>query len=75
MQAVKAYYDGKNFVPVESVKVKRNQYAIITILDEIRNFVTDEKPFIKYVGALSGESFNEITEALEDTQRVDANEW
>ena len=33
MTAVKAYYDGSVFIPVEPVKAKRNQSAIITILD------------------------------------------
>ena len=33
MTAVKAYYDGAVFVPVEPVKAKRNQSAIVTILD------------------------------------------
>jgi len=34
MEAVKAYYDGSVFIPVEPVKAKRNQTAIITILEE-----------------------------------------
>ena len=33
MEAVRAYYDGSVFVPVEPVKAKINQNAIITILD------------------------------------------
>ena len=33
MTAVKAYYNGSVFVPVEPVKARRNQAAIITILD------------------------------------------
>jgi hypothetical protein len=33
MEAVVAYYDGVAFVPTTPVKVKRNQQAIVTILD------------------------------------------
>ena len=33
MEAVRGYYDGSVFVPVEPVKAKKNQNAIITILD------------------------------------------
>ena len=34
-----------------------------------------EKPHIRFIGALSQESYDEITEALRDTQRIDADEW
>jgi hypothetical protein len=37
MEAVKAYYDGKTFIPTKPVRAKKNQQAIITILDEVRN--------------------------------------
>ena len=33
MEAVRAYYDGSVFVPVEPVNAIKNQNAIITILD------------------------------------------
>jgi len=33
MEAVNAYYDGTAFVPLEPIKAKKNQRAIITILD------------------------------------------
>ncbi|GHV84332.1 hypothetical protein AGMMS50212_16720 [Spirochaetia bacterium] len=34
MQAVKAYYDGRAFVPTMPVSVKTNRTAIVTILDD-----------------------------------------
>jgi hypothetical protein len=35
MEAVNAYYNGHTFVPTKPVKVKKNQRAIVTILDDI----------------------------------------
>jgi hypothetical protein len=76
MLAVKGYFNGKEFIPLEQVSIKQNQKVIITVLDE---FVTPEepkvKPFKKYVGTLSDENFKEIEEALKDFEKVDANEW
>jgi hypothetical protein len=37
MEAVKAYYDGRVFVPVGSLTAKKNQKAIITILDDVED--------------------------------------
>ena len=73
MIAVKAYYDGNAFVPLNPVKAKLNQSAIITILDDVEAGLP--KPFEKYVGKLSNTDYVEITEALLETQKVDANEW
>ncbi|GHU65221.1 hypothetical protein AGMMS49983_12560 [Clostridia bacterium] len=33
MEAVEAYYDGRAFIPKKPVRVRKNQNAIITILD------------------------------------------
>jgi hypothetical protein len=35
MEAVNAYYDGRSFVPEKPVMAKKNQRAIVTILDEV----------------------------------------
>ena len=70
MNAVKAYYDGRVFIPVEPVKAKMNQNAVITILDD-----TEEKPHVRFIGVLSDESYEEISTALKDTQEVDSDEW
>ena len=41
MEAVKAYYDGISFIPLSPIKAKKNQTAIITILDdEIKDLPT-----------------------------------
>jgi len=72
MEAVKAYYDGTVFVPIEPVKAKRNQPAIITLLDDDS---PSDKPHLRFIGALSQESYDEINKALTDTQKVDADEW
>jgi hypothetical protein len=34
MKAVKAYYDGRTFVPTMPVNVKKNRAVIVTILDD-----------------------------------------
>jgi len=73
MLAVKAYFDGAAFIPLEPINAKPNQSAIITILDEAA-FVVD-KPYKKFIGKLSTENYSEITEVLLETQRVDKNEW
>jgi len=45
MNAVNAYYDGRVFVSTEPVRAKRNQNAVITILDE----ETKEKPHLRFI--------------------------
>ena len=76
MLALKGYFNGKDFIPLENVQIKRNQKVIITVLDE---FVSDsesvEKPYKKYVGKLSKEDFNELQEILKETEKIDKNEW
>ena len=37
--------------------------------------VAEEKPYLRFVGVLSQESYDEINEILLDTQRVDEDEW
>ena len=74
MKTVKAFYDGRVFVPVTPIKAKVNQVAIITILDGL-DLVIDSKPFLKYAGALTHDDYSELVEILKDTERVDTNEW
>ena len=74
MLAVKGYYNGTAFIPLVPVKAKRNQSVIITILDDY-NADTEKKPFEKYVGKLSYESYEEITAALLEAQSIDIDEW
>ena len=72
MTAVKAYFDGRVFIPTELVRAKMNQAAIITLLDEE---IKEDKPHLEFIGVLSQEGFDEINEALLDTQTVDSDEW
>ncbi len=37
MEAVNAYYNGYAFVPTKPVQIKKNQKAIVTILDETQD--------------------------------------
>jgi hypothetical protein len=74
VQAVRAVYDGRVFVPEQPVNAKKNQVAIITILDEVQGNA-DGNPYLRYAGKLSDEARAEIEEILESTSRVDANEW
>jgi hypothetical protein len=74
--ALKGYYNGKEYIPLENANVKPNQKVIIMILDEyLKPEDVENKPFRKYVGKLSNESYAEITEALKETEKVDSNEW
>lgn len=76
MLALKGYYNGKTFVPLEKANIKNNQKVIITVLDEyVKAEELGVKPYKKYVGILKDDSFNEIQEALKDVEKVDANEW
>jgi predicted HicB family RNase H-like nuclease len=76
MQALRGYYNGKVFIPLEKVNVKANQKVIITVLDEyLEAKQKEEKPYKKYVGKLNVLSFKEVTEALEETEKVDSDEW
>ena len=74
MFAVKAYFDGNVFVPLTPVSVKLNQSAIVTIIDEAPK-CHEKKAYERFIGALSGENYTEIAEALKETQRIDSNEW
>ena len=35
MESVRGYYDGSVFVPVEPVNAKKNQQALVAILDSV----------------------------------------
>ena len=74
MEVLKAYFNGIAFVPLDPVKAKKNQSAIITILDD-EDKDRSVKPHTRFVGTLSQESFEEINIALLDTQKLDADEW
>ena len=74
MEAVNAYYDGRVFIPTKPVSARKNQRAIITILDETRENHTKEK-LLSRAGMLSEEAYREFKEALKDCERIDVDEW
>jgi hypothetical protein len=49
MEAVKAYYDGRSFVPTKPILAKKNQEALVMLLDETHktNPVTATKALIE----------------------------
>ena len=74
MEVVQAYFDGNVFVPLVPVKAKVNQSAIITIMDNANADHINNR-CSEFFGVLSAESYEEIMEALNDTEAVDENEW
>jgi len=74
MEAVRAYYDGRVFIPVKPVSAKKNQPVIVTILEEARGNGIKEK-LLSLAGSLSEEDYVEFMDALKDTERVDVDEW
>ena len=72
MTAVRAYYDGKNFITQGNVAIKPNQRVIITFLDE---FEPEKRNLKKYIGAVSKEDSELVSNAVEDGRKVDINEW
>jgi hypothetical protein len=74
MEAVKAYYDGHVFVPMFPVKTAKNRAAIITMLD---NEILDDSPknYVQYAGKLSDDAYRELTNILQDTGKIDENDW
>jgi hypothetical protein len=74
MTAVKAYYDGKAFIPVSPIRAAKNQTAIVTVLDNTIE-ASGERDYLQFAGSLSDEDYQEITAILQATERVDENEW
>jgi hypothetical protein len=74
MTAVKAYYDGKVFIPLSPVKAVKNQSAIVTVLDNAVK-ADDCGDYLQFAGSLSDKDYREITAILQSTERVDENEW
>jgi hypothetical protein len=76
MQAIRGYYNGKEIISLEKVSLKPNQKIIITVLDEYLDVnPIQPKPYKKFVGKLNTQSFQEISSALKETEKVDYNEW
>ncbi len=72
MVAVKAYYDGQNYIMERNVTVKTNQKVIITLLDE---FEAPKRNLKKYVGKVSKTDSDLIEQAVAEGRKVDSGEW
>ena len=72
MEPIRAYFDGKVFVPMEPVSLGKNQQALITVVDDL-SFAT--QPWRKHFGTMSAEACADIENALRETERVDRHEW
>ena len=72
MLAVNGYYDGNGYVTEGNVAVKPNQRVIITYLDE---FEKPKRNLKKYVGKVSKEDSDLISQTVENGRKVDADEW
>jgi hypothetical protein len=54
---------------------EENGVVMLTPVKDLQKEATESKPHMKFVGILSQESYDEISVALMDTQRVDIDEW
>jgi hypothetical protein len=75
MVAVKAYYDGHAFVPESPVAAEINQEAIITILDDKMSDMSKKEHLLSLAGSITHQEYLEIEKSLEETERIDPNEW
>jgi hypothetical protein len=74
MTSVKAYYDGKVFIPLSPIMAAKNQAAIVTVLDDAIE-ADGSRDYLQFAGCLSDEDYQEITAILQATERIDENEW
>jgi hypothetical protein len=74
VEAVKAYYDGQVFVPMFPVNVAKDRLAIVTILDSMEWNVSQNN-CLQYAGQLKDNAYQELTEILQETEKVDKNGW
>ena len=72
MLSVNGYYDGTGYVTEGNVAVRPNQRVIITYLDE---FEKPKRNLRKYVGKISREDSDLISQTVENGRKVDADEW
>jgi hypothetical protein len=75
MVAVKAYFDGRVFVPESPVKAEVNQPALITMLDTETTRAAKKQRLLSLAGSISDEDYFLMEKALEDTERVFPDEW
>ena len=75
MRSIHAYYDGIRFVYDGNTDIQPRQKVIITILDDfVAGQSAGPRPFERFFGKLDNQSRAEIESALEDCERVEADE-
>jgi len=75
MVAVKAYFDGRAFIPENPVIAEVNQEAIITLLESQFSNASKKERLLGLAGSTAHNDYLEIEKALEDTERVYQHEW
>ena len=53
----------------------REENGVFTLVPVTSDNKSEVKPHMRFIGVLSPESYDEICDALADTQRIDADEW
>jgi hypothetical protein len=74
VEAVRAYYDGRVFIPTQPVNARKNQSVLVTILDEIQDNAT-KGILLALAGSFDNCDYDDFITALKDTERVDEHEW
>jgi hypothetical protein len=74
MEAIRAYFDGRAFVPTKPVSVRKNQPVLVTILG-VQDDNSTKKRLLSFAGALGEDDYRDFVEAFKDTERIDADEW
>jgi hypothetical protein len=74
MEAIRAYFDGRAFVPTKPVSIRRNQPVLVTILG-VSDDNSTKKRLLSFAGALDEDDYRNFEEALKDTERIDYDEW
>jgi len=75
MTAVKAYYDGSVFVPKGPVYAEVNQEVIVTLPDSQHPVISQKEQLLNLAGSISHDDYLEMEKILEDTEKIDPNEW
>ena len=75
MAAVRAYFDGRAFIPESPVIAEINQEAIITFLESQASNISKKEQLLGLAGSIAHDDYLEMEKALEDTERVYSNEW
>jgi len=70
MNAIKAHYDGRVFVPESQVMAEINQEAIVTLLDTQPEAVSNKEHLLSLAGRITHKDYLELERALEETEKV-----